>query len=120
MAPASADLLIKLAIGAGVIAAGVIVARRAAAAAGEPLGRAWNTATAAAHSISPFNNDNVIYQTANSVPSALTGRDETVGGAAWEITDAVSRIFGRGAGQAPRYEPTDGTPTYDAFGTRTN
>lgn len=39
----------------------------------------------AANAVSPLNNDNVFAATANAAASAIAGRDETLGGALWEV-----------------------------------
>jgi hypothetical protein len=79
IAPVSADLLIKLTLVA--VAVGVVIygVRKVTGAAGEAAGKMWDTATDAAYSVAPWNNDNVIAATVNSGVQAVTGTDDTLG-----------------------------------------
>jgi hypothetical protein len=76
IAPVSADLLIKLALLGGGALLAVWAVRRATGAASDAAGQVWNAAgqawdrtttaaTDAAWAVTPWNNNNVIYQTAN-------------------------------------------------------
>lgn len=65
IAPVSADLLIKAALLLGGVALAVWAVRKAAGAAGEVAGQAWDAARETAWQVAPWNNENVIYQTAN-------------------------------------------------------
>ena len=80
LAPVSADLLIKIGLGLAAIGAVVWASRQVAGSASGAISRAWDTATAAGWALSPTNNNNVIAATANNAVSAITGREETLGG----------------------------------------
>lgn len=80
VAPVSADLLIKLALLAIGVGAAVWAVRKVTGAAGEAAGKMWDTATDAAYSVAPWNNNNVIAATVNSGVTAAVGREETLGG----------------------------------------
>lgn len=66
VAPVSADLLIKLGMGAAIIGAAYYLIKRAGGAAGE-------AASNAAWAVSPTNNNNIIYRAANTI----TGGDNS-------------------------------------------
>lgn len=76
VAPVSADLLVKLALGAAVIGAAVWAVNRAASAAAAPVAAVADAAWA----ITPWNPDNVFAGVANDAVSAVVGYEETVGG----------------------------------------
>jgi hypothetical protein len=88
VAPVSADLLIKLALGAALIGAGVWAVRRATAAASDAAGKFWDTATDSARgladSVTPWNNENVIYRAANAATGGTP--DVPLGVRLWEWT----------------------------------
>lgn len=63
----STDLMVKIALGAGVVLAVFYVVNRG-------LKSAIETGSAVAHAINPLNNDNVIYQTANTVTGGTEDR----------------------------------------------
>lgn len=69
IAPVSADLLIKLALLAGGVLVAAYVVRKASTAASDAAGAAWDATSQAvrdgAWAVTPWNNDNVIYQGVN-------------------------------------------------------
>lgn len=66
---------------------GVYLINRALSAAGTAAGAVVDAAGNALWAVSPTNQDNVLYQTANKPVEWLTGRPgETLGGAVYEVT----------------------------------
>ena len=65
IAPVSGDFLVKSALVLLGVGVAVYVVRKASSAASDVASQAWNTATDAAWAVTPWNNNNVIYQTAN-------------------------------------------------------
>jgi hypothetical protein len=106
VAPVSADLLVKIALGALVAGALLYAVRRASAGAGDLAAKAWDTATGAAWAVAPWNQDNVIYGTANNAISAATGRDETLGGWLYSVTHPDPVATATGANNTNTADPT--------------
>lgn len=90
VAPVSGDLLVKLALGAGLVAGLVWAARRAAAAVPElpSLQDIMDAASNTAAHLAPWNPDNPAAVAVNAGVSAATGRDETLGGWLYDLTHA--------------------------------
>ena len=74
LAPVSADLLIKLSLGAVVVLGVLYAVNKAAAAAGQVATGAVNAAGQALYAVSPTNNENVLYQTANTLTGGTADR----------------------------------------------
>lgn len=114
VAPVSGDLLVKLALGALVIGAGVWAVRRASQAVPEAAGRAWDAITQGAYSLAPTNPNNVVYGGVNAGLSRVLGRDETLGGWVYELVNppapAPDPLQGTYDGRAA--QPWDVTPSY--------
>ncbi len=109
VAPVSADLLIKLALGALLVGGAVWAVRRAASAGSDAAAAlasgAWANAKDAAWGLSPTNQNNVIYQTANGIGGAIVTAPDGAGKNAdgsWTLGGFVYDIFNPGAAQAVR------------------
>lgn len=67
IAPPSTDLVIKIVLGVAVLGVVAYLVNRMASAAGEAAGAVVETVKDTAWAVSPTNNDNVIYHTANNL-----------------------------------------------------
>lgn len=88
--PVSADLVIKLALGLALVGAVVYLAKKVSGAAGAAVdgataaaGAAYDYAADTLYAVSPLNNENVIYQTANVGVSKVTGNTTDTLGTWW-------------------------------------
>ncbi|MEO6624459.1 MAG: hypothetical protein ABIN37_06470 [Burkholderiaceae bacterium] len=84
----SDDLAVKLALGAAVIGAALWAASRARAAIASAGADLYAKAGDAAWAVTPWNNNNLAARAANGVVSAVTGREETLGGWLYSATHA--------------------------------
>lgn len=76
----SGDLLLKLALGAIVLGTVAYVLKKASTAAADAASSAAAAVSNVANAVSPWNNENVIYQTANAPVRAITGdKNATLG-----------------------------------------
>lgn len=66
IAPVSGDLIVKGALLLGAAALAVWAVRKAAGATREVAGQAWDAAKDGAWAVTPWNNENIIYQTVNN------------------------------------------------------
>ena len=67
VSPVSADLLIKLALGAALIGGAIYLVRKAGNVVGNAAAATADVVAGAAQAVNPLNQENVIYQTANKV-----------------------------------------------------
>lgn len=98
VAPVSADLLVKLALGAALVGGAWWAITRARSAAGDALAgaasAAWDTVGDAAWALSPTNQNNVIYQTVNAgIGSVYTGDVGRNADDSWSLGGAIFDIF---------------------------
>mgnify|MGYP003375844662 CR=1 FL=1 len=91
IAPVSADLLIKAALIVGGLALAVWAVRKVAGAAGDVAGQAWTAAGDAAWAVTPWNNENVIYQTVNG--ALFPSGQDTLGTWLYGITHPEPRTL---------------------------
>lgn len=79
IAPVSADLLVKLAIGAGAVLAVVYLGRRLGDAAGQAVGTVVDA-------INPASDQNLVYRAVNAGVQAATGTPDTLGTWIYNVT----------------------------------
>jgi hypothetical protein len=97
VSPVSADLLIKLTLGAAVIGAAVYAVKRVADALPSPsevVDSVLDGAGAAANAVSPLNNENVIYRAANAVTGGSAATDaQPLGARIYEWLHPDEKLF---------------------------
>lgn len=87
----SADLLIKITLGVLVVGGLIYAAAKAQKAVTDTVNRtagaAWNGVVSTLNAVNPLNNDNILYQTANT----LTGgnKDNPLGGRIYDATHGL-------------------------------
>lgn len=87
IATVSGDLIVKGALLLGAAALAVWAVRKAAGATSEVAGQAWDAAKDGAWAVTPWNNENIIYQTVNS--NIFPDGSDTIGTA---LYGAVVRV----------------------------
>lgn len=89
--PVSADLLIKIALGALVVGGLIYAVAKAKKAVTDTVnhtaGAAWNGVVSTLNQVNPLNNDNIIYQTANTITGG--SKDNPLGGRIYDAGQAV-------------------------------
>lgn len=87
IAPVSADLLIKLALGAAAIGAAWWIVRRASSAASGALDAVGSAAQTVGTAINPASSDNLIYRGVNAIGGAASGSPGwNLGGWVYDVT----------------------------------